>query len=83
MGRCGGDGRRLHAHEAVKLAIKHLVLNNPTPVGCVFPRKSVIIEPAHLRLDKSRPGDIYAMGTKMHKKDYVMDVVVFSTLQRS
>ena len=84
MGRCGGDGRRLHAHEAGKLAIKRLVLNNPTPAGCVFPRESVIIEPTHLRQDKSRLGDIiYAMGTGMHRKDCMLDVVVTSALQRS
>jgi len=84
MGRCGGDGRRLHAHESVKLAIKRLVLNNnPTPSGCVFPRESVIIEPTYLRQDESRPGDIYAIGKGMHVKDSVMDVVVTSALQRS
>ncbi len=83
MGRCGGDGRRLHAHEVVKLAIKRLVLVNPIPAGCVFPRDYVIIEPTHLRQERSRPGDIYAMGTGMHMKDSVMDVVVTFALQRS
>jgi hypothetical protein len=58
MGRCGGDGRRHQAHEAVKLAVNRLVITNPVPDGCVFPRDSVIIEPPSLRQDKSRPGDL-------------------------
>jgi hypothetical protein len=31
LGRCGGDGRRLWANEARKLAINDLVLSNPNP----------------------------------------------------
>jgi hypothetical protein len=59
-----GDGRRHQAHEAVKLVMQRLVLSCPDPVGCAFPKESILIdEPAHLRQDKSRPGDIYAMGT--------------------
>jgi hypothetical protein len=76
MGKCGGDGRRIHAHEAVKLAVKRLVLSCPDPVGCAFPSASVLIEPRHLRQDNSRPGDIFVMGNGMHTKDTVMDVVV-------
>jgi hypothetical protein len=83
LGRCGGDGRRLHAHEVVKLAMKRLVLSRPDPAGCAFPSASVLIEPLHLRQDKSRPGDIYAMGNGMHRKDLVMDVVVTSSMQKS
>jgi len=51
MGRCGEDGRRLQAHEAVKLAIKRLVLSCPDPAGCAFPIAYVLIEPRHLRQD--------------------------------
>ncbi len=43
--RCRGDGRRLHAHETVKLAMKRLSLSCPDFVGCVFPRYSILIEP--------------------------------------
>jgi hypothetical protein len=83
MGRCGGDGRRHQAHEAVKLAMQRVVLSCPDPAGCAFPKASILIEPAHLRQDKSRPGDIYAMGAGLYRKDTVMDVVITSALQRS
>jgi hypothetical protein len=83
MGRCGGDGRRIQAHESVKLAVKRLVLSCPDPVGCAFPSASVLIEPRHLRQDNSRPGDIFVMGNGMHRKDSVMDVVVTSAMQKS
>ena len=83
MGRCGGNGRRTHAHEVVKLALKGLILSCPTPAGCVFPSAPLLIEPRHLRQDISRPGDLYAMGHGMHRKDAVMDVVIASGLQKS
>jgi hypothetical protein len=37
FGRCGRDGKRLKAHEAVKRALKELVLSNPNPEGAAFP----------------------------------------------
>ena len=83
MGRCGGDGRRLQAHETVKLAVKKLVICCPTPAGCVLPSAAVLIEPRHLRQDQSRPGDLYAVGHGMHRKDSAMDIVVTSALQPS
>jgi len=83
MGICGGDGRRMHAHEAVKLAVKRLVLSCPNPVGCAFPSASALIEPRHLRQENSRPGDIFVMGNGMHIKDYVMDMVETSAMQKS
>jgi hypothetical protein len=83
MGRCGGDGRRIHAHEVVKLALKRLVLSCSTPAGCVFPSASLLIEPRHLRQNNSRPGDLYAIGHGMHRKDSVMDLVIASGLQKS
>jgi hypothetical protein len=83
LGRCGVDGRRHQAHEAVKLAMKRLVLTNHVPEGCVFPRASVMIELPHLRQDKYHPGVIYAMGTELHRKNSVMDIVVTSALHRS
>jgi hypothetical protein len=55
LGRCGGDGRRLQAHEVVKRALKDLVLSNSKPGGAAFPTSSVLIEPPHLRRDKSSP----------------------------
>ena len=56
LGRCGGDGRRLHAHEAVKLAImKRLVLSCLDPDGCAFSKDSILIEFPHIRQDQSRP----------------------------
>jgi len=83
LGRCGGDGRRHQAHEAVKLAMQRLVLSCPDPAGCAFPKASILIEPANLRQDKSRPGDIYAVGAGLYRKDTVMDVVITSVMQRS
>ena len=79
LGRCGGDGRRLHAHEAVKLAMKRLVLSCPYPVGCPFPMASILIEPPHLRQDQSGPGDIYAAGSNLHMKDTCMDELCVPT----
>ncbi len=61
-GRCGGDGRRLHAHDKEKFALKKLILSNPNPGGYVFPAASIVIELEHLRQDKSRPGEIVALG---------------------
>jgi len=83
MCRCGGDGRRLQAHEAVKLAIKRLVLSCPDPEGCAFPSAYVLIEPRHLRQDNSHQGDTLVMGNGMRRKDSVMDVVVTSWMQKS
>jgi hypothetical protein len=83
LGRCGGDGRRIHAHEVVKLALKKLVLSSSTPAGCAFPPSAVLIEPRHLRQDNSRPGDLYAIAQGMHRKDTVMDLVITSGLKKS
>jgi hypothetical protein len=81
LGRCGGNGRRHQAHEADKLAMQRLVLSCPGPGECPFPKESILIEPAHLRQDKSRPCDIYAMGTGLYRKGIVMDLVAISALQ--
>jgi hypothetical protein len=51
LGRCGEDGRRHHAHEAVKLAMKRLLLSFSDPAGCVFPKESILTEPPHFRQD--------------------------------
>jgi len=63
--------------------MKRPVLTNSMPAGRAFPKESVLVEPPHLRADKSRPGDIYALGIGLHKKDSVMDVVITSDMQRS
>ena len=83
MGRCGGDGRRLQAHEIVKMTIKKLVLGCPDPGGVAVPPANMIIEPPHLRNDKSKPGDIYIIGGALHQLDSVMDVVISSSLTQS
>jgi hypothetical protein len=82
-GRCRGDGRRLQAHEVFKMVVKRLVLTSFSPGGSVFPAVSVLIEPQHLRQDRSRPGDIYAIGNGLQRKDVVMDVVITSVLKQS
>ncbi len=73
----------LHAHELFKLAVKRLVLTSPTPGGCVFPSASDLIEPKHLRQDMSRPGDVYDVGSGMHRKDNVIDIVITSALKQT
>jgi hypothetical protein len=80
--RCGGDGRRLHAHEVFKMVVKRLVLASFSPGGSVFPAASVLFL-WHLRQDRSRPGDIYAIGNGLHRKDVVMDVVITSVRKQS
>jgi hypothetical protein len=52
LGRCGGDGRRLQAHETVKKTMRDLVLSNANPGGAAFPASSILIEPPHLRSDR-------------------------------
>ncbi len=78
VGRCGGDGRRLQAHEVVKRALKDLVLSNSNPGGVAFYASSIIVEPPHLRRGRSRPGDILALGRDVHMLDTVMDLVIAS-----
>jgi hypothetical protein len=63
--------------------MQRLVLSCPDPAGCAFPKASILIETAHLRQDKSRPGDIYAVGAGLYTKNTVMDVVVTSAMQKS
>jgi hypothetical protein len=74
LGRCGGDRRRLQAHEVVKRALKDMVLINPNPGGFAFPFSSVLTEPLHLRKDNFRPGDILALGRGVHIMDSAIDI---------
>jgi hypothetical protein len=82
MGRCGGDGRRLHAHEVVKRAMKELILSNPNLGGTAIPSSSVLTKPLHLRMDKTRPGDIMALRRDVHRMDMAMDIVIASGLTK-
>jgi len=83
LGRCDGNGRRLQAHEAVKRAMKDMVLSNPYPGGAAFPTTSILIEPPHLRNDKFRPGDILTLSRDVHMMDTTMDLVIASGLTKS
>ena len=83
LGRCGGDGRRLQAHEVVKRALRGLVLANPSPGGAAFPASSVLIEPLHLRRDRTRPRDNMALGRDVHMLETAMDLAIASALQKS
>ncbi len=65
------------------MLFKRLVLTSSSPRGCVFPAASVLIEPMHLRQDRSRPGDVYAGGNMMHMKNAVMDIVITLALKQS
>jgi hypothetical protein len=80
LGKMRGDGKRLQAHEVVKKALRDLVLSNPNRGGAVFPASSVLIETPHLRKDRSRPGDIMALGRDVHRLDTVMELVIASGL---
>jgi len=73
----------LKAHEVVKKALKKMVLSKPSPGGVAFPASSIVIELPHLRRDKSRPGDIMALGRDDHMLDTAMDLVIASGLTKS
>jgi hypothetical protein len=83
LGKMRGDDKRLHAHEVVKRARRDLVLSYPNPGGAAFPASSVLIVPPHLRRDRSRPGDIMALGRDVHSLDTAMDQNIASGLTKS
>ena len=77
MGRFGGVGRRLQAHDVVKRALKKLVFSKPNPgVGAAFPVFSVLIKPPHLRGDNSRPGKVLPLGRDVNRLDTAMGIVI-------
>jgi len=59
------------------------MISNPNPVGAAFPASNILIEPPHLRGDKSRPCDILALGRDIHRLDTAMDIVIASGLTKS
>ena len=59
------------------------MLSSSNPGGPAFPASGVLIEPPHLRRDKSRPGDIMALGRDIHRLDTAMDLVIASGLTKS
>jgi hypothetical protein len=65
------------------MEVKRLVLSSFTPGGSVYPTTSVLIEPQDLRQYRSHPGDIYAIGNGLHRKDVAMDVVITMVLKQS
>jgi len=83
LGRCGGDGRRLQSHYVVKRSLKKLVLFNPNPGGAAFPASGILIEPPHLRGDKSKSRDLMVLGKDVHKLDTAMDIFIASGLTKS
>ena len=60
-----------------------MVRSNVNPGGAAFPASSILIEPPHLRSDKSRPGDILALGRYVHRLDTAIDLVIASGLTNS
>ncbi len=58
-------------------------LSNASPGGAAFPASSVLTKPRHLRNDRSRPGDILALGRDVHRMDTTMDLVIASGLAKS
>ena len=67
----------------VKRALKDLVLSNPNLGRAVFQALSILIEPPHLRRDKSMPGDILALGMDVHMLYTAMDLVIALGLTKS
>ena len=63
--------------------MKDLVLSNANPGGETFPASSILIEPPHLLGDRSRPGDILALGRDVHIMDTAMDLVIAFGLTKS
>ncbi len=64
--------------------MKDLILSNPNPGGAAFPASSILIEPPHLRIGKSRPGDIMALGRDVQRMDdTTMDLVIAPCLTKS
>ena len=63
--------------------MKDMVLSKMNPGGAAFLVSSILIEPPHLRSDKSRPGDILALGRDVHRMDTAMDLVIASGLTKS
>jgi len=60
-----------------------LVLSNPNPGGIAFPSSSVLTEPLYLRMDKSRLGEIMALGRDADRMDPAMDIVIVFGLTKS
>ena len=67
----------------VKRALRDLMLSNPSSGGATFPASSVLIEPLHLRKDRSRQRDIMALGRDVNRLNTAMDLVIASALQKS
>jgi hypothetical protein len=44
----------------MKLPLKRLALSNSDPGGIAIPFNQLLIESRQLRIDDSRPGDLYA-----------------------
>ena len=62
-----------------KRAIKYLILSNPNlGRGTAIPASSILIDPPHLRMDKSRSGDILVLGRGVHRLDSSVYIVVAS-----
>jgi hypothetical protein len=63
--------------------MRDLLLSNVNLRGAASPASSILIEPPHLRSDRSRPGDILALGRDVHRMDTAMDLVIASGLTKS
>ena len=52
-------------------------------LSLTIPTSNILIEPSHLRRDKSRPGDIMALGRDVHMLDTAIDLVIAAGLTKS
>ncbi len=87
MGRCGGEGRRLRAHEVMKRVLKELVLTNSNPGGSTFPSSSIMAEPPHdptyVRTSPVRETYIMALGRGVDRLNIAMGIVAASSITKS
>ncbi len=72
----------MQAHESVKRTMKDLVLSNVNPGEQLFPHQASSLSPL-ICSDRSRPGDIMALGKNVHGLDTAMDLVIASGLTKS
>ncbi len=72
----------LSGHKASYKIVSHFQINLMGSGGRNFPASIILIDPLHLRLDKSRLGDIFALGRGCHRKDTAMDVKRYISLTK-
>ena len=95
LGRCGGDGRRLHVHEAIKRTMRDFVLSNVNSGERRFQHQafssslliSAVTGPGqakgHPRSGEERPhnGHCYGPGYRLRRLDEIVLIFLFKKLR--